>query len=171
MRVHIYILASTPTCIAAPHSFIKINHFRTSAANKVDSGPRPGQAEPRTTRRSSRWDEGGCGISSGSWWNVAASSGLPCPSRLRLTVQGPPEESGMLLRRRRADQSSSFGFDSGTDAIISSPRRAGGAASGASMTTGARGEEPPRRPGALFCVGGRPSVCRSAPPALSRAAK
>lgn len=43
MRVHIYILASAPTCIAAPRSFIKINHIRTSAANKADTGPHPGE--------------------------------------------------------------------------------------------------------------------------------
>lgn len=41
MRVRIYILASTPTCIAAPHSFIKINHIRTSPVNKVDSSLHP----------------------------------------------------------------------------------------------------------------------------------
>lgn len=41
MRVHIYILASTPTRIPTPLSFIKINHIRTSPANKVDSGPHP----------------------------------------------------------------------------------------------------------------------------------
>lgn len=74
------------------------------------------------------------------------------------------------LRRCCTDKSSSFGFDSGTDAIISSTRGAGGAASCASMATSAGGEEPQPCPGALFCVGGRPSVCLSAPPSLSKAA-
>lgn len=47
MRVHIYILASTPTRIPTLLSFIKINHIRTSPANKVDCAhiPRPSDSQ------------------------------------------------------------------------------------------------------------------------------
>lgn len=126
MRVRIYIPASAPTRAAAPHSFIKIHHF----TNHVDSGPHPGLGRAERERGVPRVGGGGGAVFPG---NLLGKQRFPVSGFIPGATGGE--------RRCCTDKSSSFGFDSGTDAIIGSTRRARARASSAP-----EGEEP--RPGA-----------------------